>query len=182
MAYTSYAEKAKQSEFEIIENGDLVVRNAWMIYRNFAGAPDTFHPKGGYRNFSLLIDEPTAKTLIDMGWHIKQKPGREDGDEDYYLTEVTINPDSKFPPRLTLYTEFNGKKGTRELTVDDYAAIDKDIRIQKADLIVHLARTGGRYLQELRLVEKPQRSYLNDDEYADYYYDSDDTYEEVPFD
>ena len=174
MARIPYSEKAKTSNYEITENGALVVRNAWLPYKNFSAAPTKVNPQGGKIGFSLLIDEPVARELISMGWNIKEKEG-EEGEDNYFITDVIVNPDSKWPPVFLLFTEFNGKKSSRTIERDEFGKIDRGFNIKRIDLVVSLARGGGRYLQEIRITERPQRSYFRDDEYAEYYdYDEED--------
>lgn len=163
MAAMSYAEKARLSNYEI-ENGLLVVKNAWLLWRNFAGDPNKNY---GHRGFTLLLDETIAGQLIDLEWNVKKREPKNEGDEPYYITEVSVNPDCLYPPVFILYTEFNGKKSAREMTPDEIWKIDEKIRIQRADVVVSRARQGGRYLQELRITERSQKSYFGD-EYAAY--------------
>lgn len=170
MAMT-YAEKARLSNYGIEDDGTLVVKNAWMLWKNFAGAPDPmYHPQGGYRSFTLLLDEDTAQRLSDMGWNVKTKINKNNPEEEpFYTTDVQVNFNCQRPPVFTLYTEFNGCKSQRALDIDELGKIDDGkIRIQRVDLTVSLSRKGGRYLQEMRIIEKPQRSYFNDSDYADY--------------
>ena len=183
MAMMSDAEKARLSNYEITEKGVLVVRNAFMKYKNLSGDPSkNYKPSDFSRRFSLLLDEPVAKDLIDMGWNVKKKDGREEGDDPYYITEVTVNLDCLYPPKLLLYTELNGQYNDPvEMTPDDLVKIDRgEIRIKSADLAVSLAKTGGRYLQELSVYERPQRTGWLEGDYARHNAYSNDE-DEMPF-
>jgi len=157
MARLSDAEKARLSFYEIIDNRHLGVKNAWMKYRNFAGNPDkNYKPSDTTRRFSLLIDEPVAQRLIELGWNVKKKDPSNEEEESYYITDVVVNMNSKWPPKITLVTEFNGETTETPIDIDDLEKIDKgEIRIKRADLVVNLASGGGRYLDGLRIYERP---------------------------
>lgn len=182
MAAMSYAEKARLSNYEITEKGALVVRNAWMLYKNFAGDPAKNYKPGDHsRRFSLLLDEPVAKDLMNQGWNVKKKDARNEDEEPYYITEVTVNMECKYPPKIMLYTELNGEYNEPvEIDIADFIKIDNgEIRIKVAEVVVSLAKTGGRYLQELRIYERPQKSDWLDGNYARHNAYRDD--EEIPF-
>ena len=164
MASMSYAEKAKLSNYELMDNGTLVVRNAWLLWRNFAGDPNK---NFGHQGFTLLLDEEVAEQLIDAGWNVKKRMPQNEEDAPYYITEVSVKTDCKYPPVFILYTELNGEKGSHEMGPDEIWQLDEKIRIKKADLVVKLASKGGRYLQELRVTERSQKSWFGDD-YSDY--------------
>lgn len=182
MAAMSYAEKARLSNYEITEDGKLVVYNAWMLYRNFAGDPaKNYKPSDTSRNFSLLLDEPIAKRLMELGWNVQTKDAKTEDDEPYYVTKVTINPNSKFPPKIFLFTALDGVMAKTEMEIEDYYKIDNgEIRIKSADLAVSLAKAGGRYLQELKIYERPQKSgWLRDRNYEEAM--GNERPEEIPF-
>lgn len=173
MAAMSYAEKARLSNYEITEdsrgNEILIVRNAWMLYKNFAGDPAKNYKPGDHsRRFSLLLDEPVANDLKNLGWNVKKKDARNEDEDPYYITEVTVNLDCLYPPKFQLYTELNGQYN-EPIDIDpvDFIKIDNgEIRIKAAEVVVSLAKTGGRYLQELRIYERPQRTGWLDGDYA----------------
>ena len=165
MASMSYAEKARLSNYEIDENGYLIVKNAWLLWRNFANDPNKNFGRWG---FTLLLDEDIANKLMADGWNIHVKQPRTPDEEPFYVTDVMIKTDCKWPPMFYLYTEFNGQKSYREMSYDEIGDLDEKIRIRRADVVVNRAGKGGRYLQELRVFERPQTSRLGYDDYSDY--------------
>ena len=121
-----------QSKFELLINGNLNVENAAMIYKNFSGNPTRFNPGGGKRTFSLVLNREFGEKLSDMGWNVKVKEVRDqlnDGEmtrtvglADYVAsyqtefdhaliyTEIVVNENSEYPPKIYKVSEFNGEK------------------------------------------------------------------------
>ena len=76
--------------------GILQIDDARITYRNFTGAASQYNRKGD-KNFALIIDdEDLARALIEdknefgIGWNIKQRPPREEGDSPLYYLPVKI--------------------------------------------------------------------------------------------
>ena len=119
-----------ESKFELLINGNLNVENAAMIYKNFSGKPTRVNPQGGKRTFSLALNKEFAERLSDMGWNVKVKEVRdqlEEGEttrtvnfDDYVrnyatefdhaliYTEIVVNENSEYPPKIYKVSEFNG--------------------------------------------------------------------------
>lgn len=190
MARLSEAERARLSNYELIEeerrNPVLVVRNAFLKYKNFAGDPEkNYNKKDPARKFCLIIDEPVAIDLISRGWNVRKRDPNNEGDEPYYLTEVTVNLDSLYPPTLQLFTELNGQYNEPiKIDPEDFIKIDRgEIRIKTVDVAISLAKGGGRYLQELSIYERPQRTGWLEGDYARHNaYQQADQDDEMPFD
>lgn len=95
-----------------------LLENVRIVYKNFAGKEGTFN-RAGDRNFSIVLDTPTAERLKADGWNIKSKPGREEGEEDFHTIPVTIQTKGRLP-RLVMVT----RKGRTTLTEDLYDMLD----------------------------------------------------------
>ena len=109
----------------------LEIENARIIWRNFSGGPDKFHPKGGYRNFNVVIDDPEqAQQMADDGWNIKIRPPREEGDEPLHTLEVAVSFDN-YPPKVVMVT----RRNKVELDEDSVECLD-NCDITSADLII----------------------------------------------
>lgn len=81
----------------------IVIENAKIIFRNFAGEETNFNRKGN-RNFSVIIDDlEYAKMLKDDGWNIKTLPPREEGDEPKSYLQVAVNFEN-IPPKVIMIT------------------------------------------------------------------------------
>lgn len=132
----SYLEEARNSEFKELVNGDLSVENAVIIWTNFEGRPTKFKPAGGQRTFVLVLSEKVADQLKEAGWNVKYREGREEGDDPLYYTEIVVNMESQFPPKVVLLTEFRGRKSANRLTASAVGQLDS-LEIANVDLIIH---------------------------------------------
>ncbi len=113
------------------ENKTLLVEDAKIIFRNFAGLERDFNSEGD-RNFSVVLKPDLAKKLIAEGWRVKQLKPREEGEEGDYHLKVTVNYKKGRPPRCVMITSQN----RNELGADEVMLFDAaDIR--KVDLIVN---------------------------------------------
>ncbi len=146
------------SKFEVLVNGNLNVENAVMIYKNFSGKPTRVNPAGGKRTFSLVLSNDVAERLNDMGWNIKVKEVRDQvpegettrtvgwidfknmyqGEFDHALvyTEIVINENSEYPPRIYKVSEFNGEKTMAIIPPDQWYRLDES-ELVNVDIVVH---------------------------------------------
>lgn len=101
---------------------NIVVENARLIFKNFAGEESKFN-RAGNRNFCVILDGDSAEDLRQMGWNIKALRPREDEDEPTYYLQVTV-AFGNFPPKVVM---ISGKTKTvlDEESIDtlDYAEI-----------------------------------------------------------
>lgn len=82
---------------------DLVVEDAQIMFKNFAGRASTFNPVG-CRNFSLVIDEDLAKKLSTDGWNVKTYVSKDDPDAvPTYHLPVAVAYEHK-PPMVKIIT------------------------------------------------------------------------------
>lgn len=158
-------EKVLNSEFTIMANGNLSVENAVIIWPNLEGRPTEFNAKGGKRTFALVLNAEIANDLADEGWNIKTRDGKEEGEEPLIFTEIVVNMDSKYPPKIFLITSWNGETSANQLRDDMVGEIDDIIisgNCERSDLIVHpyehnrdpKNRVKG-YLDKLYLTKRP---------------------------
>lgn len=69
----------------------LIMENAKIRFRNFAGRPDEYTREGD-RSFALVIeDEDLANKLREDGWNVKMRLPKEEGDEPWYYLKVKVN-------------------------------------------------------------------------------------------
>jgi hypothetical protein len=101
---------------------NIVVENARLIFKNFAGEESKFN-RAGNRNFCVILDGDSAEDLRQMGWNVKALRPREDEDEPTYYLQVTV-AFGNFPPKVVM---ISGKTKTAldEESIDtlDYAEI-----------------------------------------------------------
>ena len=110
-------------------NNDLIIRNARIIFKNFAGI-EKQNNREGNRNFCVVIDDPAvAQKLKEDGWNIKTLGDEEDDDVTYFV-QVTVRFD-KYPPNMYLVNRY----GKNKIGEDEVASIDQaDLRNIKLDI------------------------------------------------
>ena len=148
----------EESKFELLINGNLNVECAGMIYKNFSGKPTKVNPAGGKRTFSLVLTKEYAERLNSLGWNIKVKEVRDqlaEGEftqtvawDDYIsnyqtqfdhaliYTEIVVNENSEYPPKIYKVSEFNGEKTMALVPPDQWYRLDES-ELLNVDLVVH---------------------------------------------
>ncbi len=138
--------------------GVLLVDDARIIFRNFAGAQTKFNREGD-RNFALVIDnQEDADRLIEDGWNIKIKPPRDEDDTALMFLPVKIKFNER-GPKVYLTT------GTKMVELDedsvecldniDIAAVDLDIR--PFDWEVNGKTGRSAYLEKIHVTQEVDR-------------------------
>lgn len=109
----------------------IKIEGTRLIFRNFAGKPDKFNPRGGKRSFNVVLPNmEVARELEDFGWNVKYIQPRDEDDEPTPHLPVKVSYDNR-PPKIYIVS---GRTKTllNEETVQslDYAEIDNvDITI-----------------------------------------------------
>ena len=85
-----------------MENRNFIsaVENARIIFRNFSGEERMYNKKGD-RNFTLVLTPEKAEELRNLGYNVKTRPPREEGDENQYLLAVSVSYKIR-PPKIVL--------------------------------------------------------------------------------
>lgn len=136
----------------------LQIDDARIIYRNFAGRGDKYNREGD-RNFAVVIpDEEMANELTNLGWNVKIKPPREDGDTPFMFLPVKVKFNDR-GPNVYLKTG-NVQNRLDEESVGlldniDIIGVDLDIRPFDWDVNGKQGRTA--YLQSIRVVQDVDR-------------------------
>lgn len=106
----------------------LQIDNAHIIFRNFSGEASKFNREGD-RNFALRIfDQDIADKLLDLGWNVKIKPPREEGEDPFMYLPVKIKFND-YGPKVYL------KSGSNRVILDEESISCLDnIEIENADL------------------------------------------------
>jgi hypothetical protein len=107
----------------------VLIENARIIFRNFAGVQKQFN-KAGDRNFSVVLDDKLAQRLIEDGWNVKWLKAREEGDQDQPHLPVALRFDVR-APRVVLVTGDN-----RTFLDEDSVAVIDTADIENVDLII----------------------------------------------
>ncbi|QPL14713.1 hypothetical protein SEA_SCHWARTZ33_68 [Gordonia phage Schwartz33] len=116
-------------------DGQLMIENAKIIFRNFAGKEGMYNAEGD-RNFCILLEPDLAQTLEKDGWNIKTLRAREEDDEPQPYIQVSVkyrgrNGNSVRPPTIVMITS----KGRTSLSEEECEILDW-VDIANVDLIV----------------------------------------------
>lgn len=125
--------------------GILQIDDARLIFRNFRGLADKFNREGD-RNFAIVI--PTQEQADDLmadtneygvGWNVKVKAPREEGDEPFRYLKVKVSMNDRGP---AVYLNSGGNR--RRLTEETIGILD-NIEISHVDLDIRPYDDTGNY-------------------------------------
>ena len=136
----------------------MQIDDARIIFRNFEGRGDKFN-RDGDRNFSLLIEDPnTADAMIEKGWNVKIKPGRDADEEPFMRLPVKVKFTDYGP---TVY--LNSAGNVVKLDEDSIGCLDNiEIETVNMDIRPYDWEVNGRtgrtaYLQSMEVVQRIDR-------------------------
>lgn len=158
---------------------NVVVKNACIMFTNFAGEKDRFNM--GKPQFNLVLTEEAARDLQADGWNVRIMPALEEGEPPTYMTNINVafSDDGRRNPTIKLYSSLDGKRVCRRLSAETIGILD-DIRLERINLRIGSFNYNGDkytmkgYLHELQAVQKAEQTSFDDD-YADYQ-DNDDVF------
>lgn len=136
----------------------LQIDDARIIYRNFAGRGDKYNREGD-RNFAVVIpDEDMANELTNLGWNVKIKPPREDGDIPFMYLPVKVKFNDR-GPNVYLKTGDRQNRLDEESVglLDNIDIIGVDLDIRPYDWSVNGKEGRTAYLQSIRVVQDIDR-------------------------
>lgn len=179
-------ERVKMSEF-LVDNPQnprvLEVRNAVLLYTNFEGRPNNFGNES--KNFNIVIT-PEMKEQIENGYlnglkvNIHETSRKNPDDPVLYFINVKVNMLVKYPPIVTLFTDYNGQKSKNALDDVTIACLDR-VDMNRCDVKINIkeaakTRPGWAvfYLRQLNCIQ-----YKNPD-FGGAYEDWDDPLEPNP--
>lgn len=110
-------------------DGTLVMEDARVVFRNFAGAEGMYNREGD-RNFCVLLEEDLAADMLQDGWNIKRLKPRDDNPVGTAYIQVSVGFKGR-PPRMVMITS----KGRVDLGEDECVLLDW-ADILKVDLII----------------------------------------------
>ena len=116
-------------------DGQLLMENAEILFRNFSGKEGMYNAEGD-RNFCVLLDDETTKQLVDDGWNVKTLRARDEDEEPRSYIQVSVkyrgrSGNTVRPPNIVLVTS----KGRTSLSEAECELLDW-VEIKNVDLIV----------------------------------------------
>lgn len=149
----------------------LTLRNVKVIFKNFSGRPDKYHPRGGdNRSFCVILpDNELAQDMTNDGWNVRMLKPTEGEDGPVPYLPVKVNYDSDYPPSIYM---ISGHRKTL-LTAETVGNLDHS-RFVKADVRVSPYTYIDRDSGEERLSAYVRDMYVTvevdelAEEYADY--------------
>lgn len=110
-------------------NEQVTIKNARIIFRNFAGKASKFNAAGS-RNFCVIIPDDEAVKMAEEGWNIKRLRPRDEDEEPPYYIQVSLSY-SNYPPKVWLIA------GNSKTLLDDETISSLDYaEIENVDLII----------------------------------------------
>ena len=136
----------------------LQINEARIIFRNFSGEATKFNTKGN-RNFAVVIDDQElADKLEDLGWNIKVRPPRDEGDEPFMYLPVKIKFNER-GPKAYLESGSSVVHLDEESIdcLDDIDIVSADLDIRPYDWEVNGKTGRTAYLQSIRVIQEVDR-------------------------
>jgi hypothetical protein len=110
-------------------DGTIVIEDARIMYRNFAGKKGMFNDEGK-RNFAVVLPDDVAAQLEADGWNVKRTKPREEGDIPIPFLSVAVSFENR-PPRITMIAN-----GVRTHITEDLVDLLDAVDILNVDLVV----------------------------------------------
>ena len=110
-------------------NDQVTIKNARIIFRNFAGKASRFNAAGA-RNFCVIIPEDKVEEMVNDGWNIKRLRPRDEDELPPAYIQVSLSF-SNYPPKVWLIA------GKSKTMLDDETIASLDYaEIENVDLII----------------------------------------------
>ncbi len=149
-------EAVEESIFTFIDEGRAIeVLNAFIFWTNFRGETNRFGNDA--RTFNLAVSADVGRELQSTGWRVRSVE-QEDG--TLYFINVKLNMNSAYPPTVSLFSEFKGKRTKRPLDVGSVGELDR-IDIKSADCVINAYESSNfpgkitGYLRKLNVIQEP---------------------------
>lgn len=113
-------------------DGTLLMEDARIVFRNFAGKEGMYNREGD-RNFCVILDPGVAEAMAKDGWNIKTlKPREVDGEMSDETPYIQVSVGFKVrPPRIVMITS----RGRTDLSEEEIELLDW-ADVANVDLII----------------------------------------------
>lgn len=110
-------------------DGTLIMEDARIVFRNFAGKEGMYNREGD-RNFCVLLEDDLAADMMQDGWNVKRLKPREGEENGTAYIQVSVGFKGR-PPRIVMITS----QGRTDLGEDECVLLDW-ADVDKVDLII----------------------------------------------
>lgn len=169
-------ENAKNTKYRFIDNHTIEVMDAVILWPDFSGRVTEYHRvKGEKRSFNLVLNEQFIEALSEIqktnGTKFRIRSANVYSENDVkvkgveqkilYYINVKVNMDSEYPPVVTLFTEYNGKRSRTSLNRDTIDTLDStdmvtcDMQLNCYTSRMHPDQCSA-YLKKLNVIQNPQ--------------------------
>lgn len=149
-------QEVQKTKFNFINPHTIEVCDAHIFWTNFSATPNRFGSRAC--TFNLAITEDLAAELESSGWRVRSVDN-DDGSVLYFVN-IKVNMESAYPPIVSVFSEFRGKRGKRTLDAETIGELDK-INIQSCDMLINAyesrqfeGKVTG-YLKKLNVIQEP---------------------------
>lgn len=130
----------------------ILLTNARIIFRNFAGEEKQYNAKGD-RNFHVILDEETGQKMIQDNWNVKRLKSRNEDEPGDLALKVKISYKGRSKPRIVMITKSKNRRNVLDedmLELMDYAEFETiDLILRPYDWDVNGKQGRSAYLKTI---------------------------------